>query len=204
MAPVRRGHRVRASGGRGPGPRRPHRRPHPVPARGGHRPAPPGAQQPDLRRPRREPTGPAERGRGLGLHPVGLEGHRRRGSRAGHPHHLLRRRAADRHGDGPRRAPPARQRGRCPAPAAARPPARRRRGGPTLAHPREITSILGISIVVDSVSAKFKYGGNVDEAHRLAVVDHLQARQGPGDAAAAGHVVRRLARPPDAPNSRPD
>ena len=49
---------------------------------------------------------------------------------AGHPHHLLRRRAADRHGDGPRRAPRARQRGRRPAPAAARPPTRPRRGRP--------------------------------------------------------------------------
>ena len=63
---------------------------------------------------------------------------------------------------------------------------------PAVAHPRQIQSILGISIAVDAVSAKFKYGGNVDEAHRLAVVDHLQARQGPGDVAAAGHVVRRL------------
>jgi transcriptional regulator len=76
---------------------------------------------------------------------------------------------------------------------------------PAAAHPQKIQSILGISIAVDSVSAKFKYGGNVDEAHRLAVVDHLQARQGPGDVAAAGHVVRRLApRPPDTANPRPD
>jgi transcriptional regulator len=76
---------------------------------------------------------------------------------------------------------------------------------PALAHPRAIQSILGISIAVDSVSAKFKYGGNVDEAHRLAVVDHLLARHGPGDAAAAGHVLRRLAAPvPDLSNSRPD
>jgi transcriptional regulator len=42
------------------------------------------------------------------------------------------------------------------------------------------------------VSAKFKYGGNVDEAHRLAVVEQLRERSGPGDAAAAGHVLRRL------------
>jgi transcriptional regulator len=75
---------------------------------------------------------------------------------------------------------------------------------PAAAHPRQIQSILGITIAVDSVSAKFKYGGNVDEAHRLAVVDHLQARQGPGDAAAAGHVVRRLvSHPPDTSDSRP-
>ena len=64
---------------------------------------------------------------------------------------------------------------------------------PAMAHPRQIQSILGISIAVESVAAKFKYGGNVDEAHRLAVVDHLGERQGPGDAAAAGHVLRRLA-----------
>jgi transcriptional regulator len=76
---------------------------------------------------------------------------------------------------------------------------------PEVDHPRQVLSILGLSIAVDTVSAKFKYGGNVDEAHRLAVVDHLQARQAPGDAAAADHVLRRLApRPPDTSNSRPD
>jgi transcriptional regulator len=63
---------------------------------------------------------------------------------------------------------------------------------PAEAHAGKLLSILGISIAVESVSAKFKYGGNVDEAHRLAVVNHLEARDGPGDAAAAGHVVRRL------------
>ena len=42
------------------------------------------------------------------------------------------------------------------------------------------------------MTAKFKYGGNVDEAHRRAVVERLQARGGPGDEAAAGHVLRRL------------
>ena len=73
---------------------------------------------------------------------------------------------------------------------------------PAVAHPRQIQSILGISIAVDSVSAKFKYGGNVDEAHRLAVVEHLQERQGPGDAAAAGHLLRRLAAHQAAPSDR--
>jgi transcriptional regulator len=63
---------------------------------------------------------------------------------------------------------------------------------PAVAHPREIRSILGLTIAVDAVAAKFKYGGNVDEAHRLAVVDSLRVRQGAGDAAAAGHVLRRL------------
>ena len=34
------------------------------------------------------------------------------------------------------------------------------------------------------VRAKFKYGGNVDAAHRLAVAERLAERGGPGDAAA--------------------
>jgi len=63
---------------------------------------------------------------------------------------------------------------------------------PEVAHPQKVLSILGLSIAIDDVSAKFKYGGNVDEAHRLAVVGHLVERNGPGDAAAAGHVLRRL------------
>jgi transcriptional regulator len=63
---------------------------------------------------------------------------------------------------------------------------------PEMGHRQKLQAILGISITVDTVSAKFKYGGNVDEAHRLAVVDHLRARNGPGDEAAAGHVLRRL------------
>ena len=64
---------------------------------------------------------------------------------------------------------------------------------PEVAHPKKLHAIVGISIGIETVSAKFKYGGNVDEAHRLAVVDRLAARDGPGDAAAAGHVLRRLA-----------
>jgi transcriptional regulator len=63
---------------------------------------------------------------------------------------------------------------------------------PAVAHGQKLRSILGISIAVESVSAKFKYGGNVDEPHRLAVVERLRARGGPGDAAAAGHVLRRM------------
>ncbi len=65
---------------------------------------------------------------------------------------------------------------------------------PAEAHPQKLRAILGISIAVDEVSAKFKYGGNVDAAHRLAVVEHLLTRGAPGDSAAAGHVRRRLAR----------
>jgi transcriptional regulator len=63
---------------------------------------------------------------------------------------------------------------------------------PGESHATRLLGILGISIAVDQVSAKFKYGGNVDEAHRRAVVERLNRRDDPGDAAAAGHVVRRL------------
>ena len=63
---------------------------------------------------------------------------------------------------------------------------------PGESHAPKLLGILGISINVEQVSAKFKYGGNVDEPHRRAVVERLQARGGPGDDAAAGHVVRRL------------
>jgi transcriptional regulator len=63
---------------------------------------------------------------------------------------------------------------------------------PEEAHAARLRTIVGISIAVDSVTAKFKYGGNVDEAHRLAVAEHLSERGAPGDAAAAGHLRRRL------------
>jgi transcriptional regulator len=57
---------------------------------------------------------------------------------------------------------------------------------------RRLSAIRGLVLRVDSVTAKFKYGGNVDEAHRRAVLERLEARDGPGDAAAAAHVRRRL------------
>ena len=63
---------------------------------------------------------------------------------------------------------------------------------PGQAHATKLLGILGISIDVEQVSAKFKYGGNVDEAHRRSVVEHLHERGASGDDAAAEHVVRRL------------
>jgi transcriptional regulator len=63
---------------------------------------------------------------------------------------------------------------------------------PGESHPTKLFGILGIAISVEQVSAKFKYGGNVDEAHRRAVVERLRERGGPGDDAVAAHVVRRL------------
>jgi transcriptional regulator len=63
---------------------------------------------------------------------------------------------------------------------------------PAEAHAAKLQEILGIEVSVEQVSAKFKYGGNVDEAHRRAVVAHLHERGALGDSAAAAHVMRRL------------
>jgi transcriptional regulator len=63
---------------------------------------------------------------------------------------------------------------------------------PAESHVARLLGILGISFAVEQVSAKFKYGGNVDEPHRLAVVERLQKRGAAGDDAAAAHVVERL------------
>jgi transcriptional regulator len=63
---------------------------------------------------------------------------------------------------------------------------------PEASHAAKLLGILGISIDVEQVSAKFKYGGNVDEPHRRAVAGRLEARGGPGDDAAAEHLLRRL------------
>ena len=63
---------------------------------------------------------------------------------------------------------------------------------PQEAHQKKLTAILGIRIEIEEVRGKFKYGGNVDELHRLAVVERLEDRAGPGDGAAAAHVRRRL------------
>ena len=64
---------------------------------------------------------------------------------------------------------------------------------PAVEHRRRLSAIRGLVLRVEDVTAKFKYGGNVDEAHRAAVLERLVARDGPGDAAAAAHVRRRLA-----------
>ncbi len=64
-------------------------------------------------------------------------------------------------------------------------------GDPGRTHPAKLRSIRAITVSVDEVRAKFKYGGNVDGAHRQAVIGALRERGGPGDAAAAGHAARR-------------
>jgi transcriptional regulator len=58
-------------------------------------------------------------------------------------------------------------------------------------HLRRLPGIRAIRIRARELTGKFKYGGNVDAAHRRAVADRLAARGGPGDAAAHGHLLRR-------------
>ena len=60
-------------------------------------------------------------------------------------------------------------------------------------HERKLAGIRGLRLSVRDVAAKFKYGGNVDAAHRAAVADRLASRAGPGDAAARAQVLRSLA-----------
>ncbi|WP_344860382.1 FMN-binding negative transcriptional regulator [Planomonospora alba] len=59
-------------------------------------------------------------------------------------------------------------------------------------HARRLPGILGLRLTVRKIAGKFKYGGNVDEAHRRYVADRLAERGGPGDAAARRHLLRRL------------
>jgi transcriptional regulator len=59
-------------------------------------------------------------------------------------------------------------------------------------HQRRFAAIRGLRIPIEAVTAKFKYGGNVDAEHRLAVADRLDGRSGPGDEAARAHLLRRL------------
>jgi transcriptional regulator len=62
-------------------------------------------------------------------------------------------------------------------------------------HGRRLSGIRGLRLAVREVRAKFKYGGNADDAHRAAVEKHLSERRGPGDAAALDHMARRTPLP---------
>jgi transcriptional regulator len=59
-------------------------------------------------------------------------------------------------------------------------------------HLRMLPGIRGLRLAVREVTAKFKYGGNVDTEHRTAVAERLAARDGPGDVSARAHLTRRL------------
>jgi transcriptional regulator len=58
-------------------------------------------------------------------------------------------------------------------------------------HGRRLSGIRGLRLAIRDVRAKFKYGGNADDAHRAAVAARLEERNGPGDAAALRHLRRR-------------
>ena len=62
---------------------------------------------------------------------------------------------------------------------------------PELAHAAKLRSIRAITIAVEEVRTKFKFGGNVDRDHRQAVIHRLRARGGAGDRAAADHAATR-------------
>ncbi len=57
-------------------------------------------------------------------------------------------------------------------------------------HGARLRQIRGIRLSIDDVRAKYKYGGNVDQAHRDAVATRLEARDGPGDRAACEQLRR--------------
>jgi transcriptional regulator len=58
-------------------------------------------------------------------------------------------------------------------------------------HLRKLPGIRGLRLAVREVRAKFKYGGNVDREHRMAVAERLADRAGPGDQAARRQLLRR-------------
>ncbi|MDQ1713219.1 MAG: transcriptional regulator [Frankiaceae bacterium] len=63
---------------------------------------------------------------------------------------------------------------------------------PALDHyARRLPQIRGLVLTVESVRAKFKYGGNKEPGHRLAIADRLAERDAPGDAAARRNLLRR-------------
>lgn len=68
---------------------------------------------------------------------------------------------------------------------------------PEDAHARRLAAICGIVLYVDDVQARFKFGGNVDEAHRRHVLELLESRDLPEDRLAIPHVRARIAK--DAP-----
>ena len=57
---------------------------------------------------------------------------------------------------------------------------------------RQLPGIRGLRLHVEGVRAKMKYGGNKTPEHRREIADHLAERDGPMDAAARQHLLRRL------------
>ena len=62
-------------------------------------------------------------------------------------------------------------------------------------HVRKLSGIRGLRLTVDAVAAKFKYGGNADDAHRALIADRLEQRGRRGDRASRDHLLRRTPPP---------
>ncbi|MFD0417641.1 FMN-binding negative transcriptional regulator [Streptomyces sp. NPDC127108] len=58
-------------------------------------------------------------------------------------------------------------------------------------HEHRLREIRALRLTIGEVTGKFKFGGNVDEAHRSAVATRLLTRDEPRDAAAREHLLRR-------------
>jgi transcriptional regulator len=59
-------------------------------------------------------------------------------------------------------------------------------------HASKLAGIRAARLHPQGVLAKFKFGGNVDAAHRLAVADRLAERDGPGDREARAALLEGL------------
>lgn len=70
-------------------------------------------------------------------------------------------------------------------------------------HARRLPAIRGLRLTVLGVTAKLKYGGNRSHEHRLLIADRLAERDGPGDAAARRHLLRRDTAAGAGPSSAP-
>jgi transcriptional regulator len=57
-------------------------------------------------------------------------------------------------------------------------------------HGPRLKAIRAVRLRIEEVRAKYKFGGNVDQAHRDAVARHLAERDCPGDRAAQAHLRR--------------
>jgi transcriptional regulator len=57
---------------------------------------------------------------------------------------------------------------------------------------RMLGAIRGLELDIRSVQAKFKFGGNKAPDHQRVIAEMLAIRNGPGDAAAREHQLRRL------------
>nr|BFE66265.1 FMN-binding negative transcriptional regulator [Dactylosporangium thailandense] len=62
---------------------------------------------------------------------------------------------------------------------------------PVLPSDRNLPGIRGIELTVTAVAGKFKYGGNRTPEHRHELAARLAARNGPMDAGARDHLLRR-------------